>query len=249
MSQTKLYVYGDIKKIQIHLNLSNPEMLAIFKKFELDISQASFYRWSSDRYAKKTISEKNRQKIQPVVQWLTGLTEMNLDVRRLVINSLELDKIINENSLNVSVTKEIFNQEIDVNSIIDGHPEKKNKNSTLDADTLRMVADIGLKKDSRAQVEKEFNGYLLKYLSKIPFAEDLYCLYLFSKEVDFLRASPAIGALIYFISPVDLIPDYILVLGFLDDAGVVASAVAYLASELDPYRKIAKSKIDKIREL
>ncbi|HEV2691838.1 MAG TPA: DUF1232 domain-containing protein [Verrucomicrobiae bacterium] len=46
----------------------------------------------------------------------------------------------------------------------------------------------------------------------------------------------AIGALLYLVSPIDLIPDAIPVLGLTDDASVIAAAVASLSIELKKYR-------------
>lgn len=42
----------------------------------------------------------------------------------------------------------------------------------------------------------------------------------------------AIGALVYLVTPFDAVPDFIPVAGLLDDAGVIAAAVAVLAAEL-----------------
>ena len=49
------------------------------------------------------------------------------------------------------------------------------------------------------------------------------------------------GALGYFISPIDVIPDFIPVVGFTDDIGVLAAAVVMAASYIDAE---AKAKAD-----
>lgn len=46
----------------------------------------------------------------------------------------------------------------------------------------------------------------------------------------------AIGALVYLVSPIDLIPDVIPFVGLTDDAGVIIAAIANLAVELNRYR-------------
>ena len=46
----------------------------------------------------------------------------------------------------------------------------------------------------------------------------------------------AIGALIYLITPIDAIPDFIPALGLTDDVGIILAAVAKLAADLQKYR-------------
>ena len=45
-----------------------------------------------------------------------------------------------------------------------------------------------------------------------------------------------VSALIYVISPIDLIPDFIPGVGYIDDAAVVAACLALIKSDLDEYR-------------
>ena len=46
----------------------------------------------------------------------------------------------------------------------------------------------------------------------------------------------AIGALIYLVSPIDAIPDFIPVAGLTDDVGIILVAIAKLASDLNKYK-------------
>jgi uncharacterized membrane protein YkvA (DUF1232 family) len=45
-----------------------------------------------------------------------------------------------------------------------------------------------------------------------------------------------VGAVIYFLMPIDAIPDFIPGIGFLDDAAVIAMALAAVKSEVDKFK-------------
>jgi uncharacterized membrane protein YkvA (DUF1232 family) len=47
----------------------------------------------------------------------------------------------------------------------------------------------------------------------------------------------ALGAVIYFVSPIDLIPDVIPVAGYIDDAAVIGLVIASLANDLENFRE------------
>lgn len=92
------------------------------------------------------------------------------------------------------------------------------------------------------QDEKFVNDNLKKKISgskasKLPFIGDVITLYKMMKDpnVDWGFKSMAVGALFYFIFPADAVPDVLPVLGYLDDAGVVTAAVAYLKSRISGY--------------
>lgn len=46
-----------------------------------------------------------------------------------------------------------------------------------------------------------------------------------------------VSALIYFLSPIDLVPDSIPVLGYADDAAVLAACLTMVQSDADDYKK------------
>jgi len=72
---------------------------------------------------------------------------------------------------------------------------------------------------------------------RISFAKDIMALYRYMKDalVGWHRKAIVIAALIYFISPVDTIPDIAPLFGYLDDLGVISALLKYLGSELIPY--------------
>jgi uncharacterized membrane protein YkvA (DUF1232 family) len=57
------------------------------------------------------------------------------------------------------------------------------------------------------------------------------------REVPWETIVLAIGAIAYFVSPVDLIPDFIPVAGYVDDAAVIAFVIASAANDLDNFRE------------
>ena len=57
------------------------------------------------------------------------------------------------------------------------------------------------------------------------------------KDVPWMVISSAGGALLYVLSPIDLIPDFIPVIGYLDDAAVFAACLKFVRKDLDKYRE------------
>ena len=73
--------------------------------------------------------------------------------------------------------------------------------------------------------------------SKISFAKDIRALYLYMKDpaVEWYKKGIVVAALLYFIAPIDAIPDFIPFIGYLDDLGVIVAVLKFLGSELVPY--------------
>lgn len=72
---------------------------------------------------------------------------------------------------------------------------------------------------------------------RISFAKDILALYSYIKDplVKWYRKAIVVAALIYFIIPIDTIPDLTPFFGYLDDLGVIAALLKYLGSELIQY--------------
>ena len=56
------------------------------------------------------------------------------------------------------------------------------------------------------------------------------------RDVPWETIALAIGALIYFISPIDAIPDFIPVVGYIDDAAVIGFVIASVYTDLNNFR-------------
>ena len=86
-------------------------------------------------------------------------------------------------------------------------------------------------------IEENLWAKLEKVGKKISFAKDIYALFKYMKDSDisWYRKTIVVGALIYFIFPLDSIPDITPLIGYLDDLGVIAAVMKYLGSELLPY--------------
>lgn len=104
--------------------------------------------------------------------------------------------------------------------------------------------ELESKLDSEEKVEKaseyvdeNLAAKLEKHGSKIRFADDIRALYRYMRDgqVAWYRKSIVVGALIYFISPIDTIPDLAPLVGYLDDLGVVMAVMKFLGREILPY--------------
>ncbi len=86
-------------------------------------------------------------------------------------------------------------------------------------------------------VEDNLWTKLEKYGKKISFAKDVIALFNYMRDpyVSWHRKAIVVGALIYFITPIDAIPDIAPLIGYLDDLGVITATLKFLGSELIPY--------------
>ena len=57
------------------------------------------------------------------------------------------------------------------------------------------------------------------------------------REVPWMTVAAIVGALIYVISPVDLIPDFIPGIGLVDDAAVVAACLKVVQTDFEVYKE------------
>jgi uncharacterized membrane protein YkvA (DUF1232 family) len=85
---------------------------------------------------------------------------------------------------------------------------------------------------------------LKQVAARLPFAEDLLAAYYcaFDKQTPRHVQAALLGAIAYFILPFDFIPDMLPVLGFTDDAAILATAIRMVASHITPeHREAARA--------
>ncbi|WP_244425466.1 YkvA family protein [Bradyrhizobium sp. STM 3843] len=93
----------------------------------------------------------------------------------------------------------------------------------------------------RDSVRRRFWIKFKRVMAKLPFAEDLLAAYYcaFDHETPRHVQVALLGAIAYFILPFDFIPDMMPVLGFTDDAAVLATAIRMVASHITPDHRAA----------
>ena len=90
-------------------------------------------------------------------------------------------------------------------------------------------------------VRRRFWIKFKRVMSKLPFAEDLLSAYYcaFDSQTPRHVQAALLGAIAYFILPFDFIPDMLPVLGFTDDAAVLATAIRMVAVHIKPEHRDA----------
>ena len=109
-------------------------------------------------------------------------------------------------------------------------------------------ADFAAPDAERAERDEEtvrrgFWRKVKRFAARLPFTEDLLAAYYcaFDRETPFQMKAALLGALAYFVLPFDAIPDMMPLLGFADDAAVMATALRLVASHMKPeHRDAAK---------
>jgi len=100
----------------------------------------------------------------------------------------------------------------------------------------------------RDSVRRRFWAKFKRVVARLPFAEDLLAAYYcaFDKETPRHVQVALLGAIAYFILPFDFMPDVMPVLGFTDDAAVLATAIRMVASHITgDHRAAARAALER----
>ncbi|MCB0730545.1 MAG: DUF1232 domain-containing protein [Ignavibacteriae bacterium] len=91
--------------------------------------------------------------------------------------------------------------------------------------------------EGKDYIEENLWEKVEKVGKKLSFTKDIKALYNYflDSSIPWYRKSIVVGALVYFIFPIDSIPDIAPLIGYLDDLGVITAVIKYLGSELTQY--------------
>lgn len=91
------------------------------------------------------------------------------------------------------------------------------------------------------KVRRDFWQKFRRVAGHIPFADDLVAAYYCAMDTQTpLRVrGTLLGALAYFILPIDAVPDFLLGFGFTDDAAVLAAALSMVSRHITPTHRAA----------
>lgn len=86
----------------------------------------------------------------------------------------------------------------------------------------------------RESVRRRFWIKFKQVVAQLPFAEELLAAYYcaFDKQTPRHVQAALLGALAYFVLPFDFMPDMLPLLGFTDDAAILAAAIRMVASHI-----------------
>jgi len=90
--------------------------------------------------------------------------------------------------------------------------------------------------DDEGAFRHQFWRKTRRVAASLPFAEDLLAAYYcaFDRGTPLAVKTSLVGALAYFVLPADVIPDVLPILGFADDAAVLATTINLVSSHIRP---------------
>jgi uncharacterized membrane protein YkvA (DUF1232 family) len=105
--------------------------------------------------------------------------------------------------------------------------------------------------EDESALRRKFWRKLKREVATVPFLEDVltahYCA--FDRHTPVHVKAALVGAIVYFVMPDDLVPDYLPIIGYADDAAVLAMALKMMSSHIKPeHREAARRMLARLRE-
>jgi uncharacterized membrane protein YkvA (DUF1232 family) len=107
-------------------------------------------------------------------------------------------------------------------------------------------AQFAFSQDEQKELLGRFWSKLRRVCASIPFAEDLLTAYYcaFDRNTPLTVKASLVAAIAYFVLPFDAIPDMLPILGFTDDAALLAATIKLVTAYITPeHRTAARNKL------
>jgi uncharacterized membrane protein YkvA (DUF1232 family) len=114
----------------------------------------------------------------------------------------------------------------------------------------RAIVPSVMKLNER-RVDEGFWPKIRRVAAKVPFAQQALAVWFCAKDDDTPMAAKGmmLAALAYFVLPTDAVPDFIVGLGYTDDAAVFMALLSVLGKNLKPrHHEAAKRVVETLRE-
>jgi uncharacterized membrane protein YkvA (DUF1232 family) len=120
-------------------------------------------------------------------------------------------------------------------------PKRRSMERSMDFAGATATDDGEQLRRDEATVRRDFWAKLRRLAAQIPFAEDLLTVYYcaFDRDTPTHVRMALIAALVYFISPFDVLPDVLPLIGLTDDAAVVAGTIKLVWNNIKPAHREA----------
>jgi len=127
-------------------------------------------------------------------------------------------------------------------------------NENFDEGRARKIIEDGIKKIKREDIKKviekeeeiknKIKGHLTKYLEDIELFFSLLKSFINGeyRRVPWFTIAAVTVLLLYILNPLDIIPDFVPMVGLLDDATVVSACMALIEKDLKAYKDWKLSK-------
>lgn len=161
------------------------------------------------------------------------------------LNKIELANLATAacHSCDARLVEETIPQSITEGEIVSTVEDSTKRANLSEVEVTKWIAKIGNHEEQSNYVKNGFWSKVKKYAAKVTFAHNAVAMYYCALDpaTPFAAKAKAIGALAYWILPIDLIPDFIPVAGFADDATAILLAYNAMSSQItDEHRRKAE---------